>query len=118
MVVQDTGGDRKELGQIPLDDIGAVIANAHGLSYTNNLLVALSERGVPFVVCAANHSPVGMLLPIDGNYEQARRIDAQIAAKKPTLKRLWSANVRSRSEERRVGKECVSTWRLRWSPVH
>src|SRR3546814_17613904 len=24
----------------------------------------------------------------------------------------------SRSEERRVGKECVSTGRARWSPVH
>src|SRR3546814_21118906 len=23
-----------------------------------------------------------------------------------------------RSEERRVGKECVSTWRYRWSPYH
>src|SRR3546814_20525758 len=23
-----------------------------------------------------------------------------------------------RSEERRVGKECVSTWRSRWSPDH
>src|SRR3546814_16683211 len=23
-----------------------------------------------------------------------------------------------RSEERRVGKECVSTWRSRWSPSH
>src|SRR3546814_2440869 len=26
--------------------------------------------------------------------------------------------VRSRSEERRVGKECVSTCRSRWSPYH
>src|SRR3546814_12951744 len=24
----------------------------------------------------------------------------------------------SRSEERRLGKECVSTWRSRWSPLH
>src|SRR3546814_19465564 len=24
----------------------------------------------------------------------------------------------SRSEERRVGKECVRTWRSRWSPYH
>ena len=32
MVVRDTEGERKELGQIPLDDIAAVIANAHGLS--------------------------------------------------------------------------------------
>jgi hypothetical protein len=44
MVVQDTEGARKELGQVPLDDIAAVIGNAHGLSYTNNLLVALAER--------------------------------------------------------------------------
>ena len=42
MVVQDTEGERKELGQVPLDDIAAVIANAHGLSYTNNLLIALN----------------------------------------------------------------------------
>src|SRR3546814_12633347 len=27
-------------------------------------------------------------------------------------------NSRSRSEERRVGKECVSTCRSRWSPYH
>src|SRR3546814_3590507 len=26
--------------------------------------------------------------------------------------------IRSRSEERRVGKECVSTCRSRWSPYH
>src|SRR3546814_16189427 len=26
--------------------------------------------------------------------------------------------VRPRSEERRVGKECVSLWRSRWSPYH
>src|SRR3546814_12136763 len=35
--------------------------------------------------------------------------------------RLLSANgpsMRPRSEERRVGKECVSTCRSRWSPYH
>ena len=66
LVVQDSEGARKELGQVPLDDIAAVIANAHGISYTNNLLVALAERGAPFVLCAANHNAVGMLLPIEG----------------------------------------------------
>src|SRR3546814_9014327 len=30
----------------------------------------------------------------------------------------WRANFRRRSEERRVGKECVSTCRSRWSPYH
>jgi CRISPR-associated protein Cas1 len=107
MVVQDTEGERKELGQVPLDDIAAVIANAHGLSYTNNLLVALAERGAPFVLCGANHHAVGMLLPIDGNFEQAKRIEAQIAASLPTHKRLWAAVVRSKLEQQAAALEAV-----------
>src|SRR3546814_15757934 len=31
---------------------------------------------------------------------------------------IWAALVAARSEERRVGKECVSTGRSRWSPDH
>lgn len=96
LVVQESEGERAELGQVPLDDITAVIANAHGLSYTNNLLVALAERGAPFVLCAANHNAVGMLWPVDGNFQQAKRFDAQLAATKPTHKRLWADIVRSK----------------------
>jgi len=107
MVVQDTEGERKELGQVPLDDIAAVIANAHGLSYTNNLLVALAERGAPFVLCAANHNAVGMLLSLDGNHYQAKRIEAQIAANQPTHKRLWAAIVRSKLEQQAAALEAV-----------
>lgn len=99
MLVEQTGDSRQELGKVPLDDVGAVIANAQGLSYTNNLLVALAERGAPFVLCGANHNAVGMLLPIDGNFEQAKRIEAQIAATLPTHKRLWAAVVRSKLEQ-------------------
>lgn len=96
MVVRSTEGEREELGRVPLDDIAAVIANAHGLSYTNNLLVALAERGIPFVLCAANHNAIGMLLPIEGNFEQSKRIEAQIAAKVPLHKRLWASIIRSK----------------------
>lgn len=99
MVVQDTEGEHNELGHVPLDDISALIANAHGLTYTNNLLVALIERGAPFVVCAANHNAVGMLCCIDGNYQQAKRFDAQIGASKPTNKRLWAEIVRAKLEQ-------------------
>src|SRR3546814_17819406 len=31
---------------------------------------------------------------------------------------IRDGDVRARSEERRVGKECVSTCRYRWSPYH
>lgn len=107
LVVQDTEGERKELGQVPLDDITAVIANAHGLSYSNNLLVALAERGAPFVLCAANHNAVGMLWPVDGNFQQAKRFDAQLAASKPTHKRLWADVVRSKLQQQAAALEAA-----------
>jgi CRISPR-associated protein Cas1 len=88
LVVKNTQGERAEMGRVALDDISAVIAHAHGMSYTNNLLVALAERGAPFVVCGANHNAVGMLLPIKGNFEQSHRIEGQINATRPTHKRL------------------------------
>ena len=107
LVVQDTEGERKELGQVPLDDVAAVIANAHGLSYTNNLLVALAERCAPFVLCAANHNAVGMVLSIDGNYQQAKRFDAQIAANQPLIKRLWAEIVKSKLQQQAAALEAT-----------
>src|SRR3546814_9484964 len=41
--------------------------------------------------------------------------DAEILA---LTKRAFDAKSAKRSEERRVGKECVSTCRSRWSPYH
>ena len=107
MVVRDTEGERKELGQVPLDDIAAVIANAHGITYTNNLLVALAERGAPFVLCAANHNAVGMLLTLDGHHVQAHRIEAQINASQPTHKRLGAAVVKSKLEQQAAALEAT-----------
>ncbi|WP_033394909.1 type II CRISPR-associated endonuclease Cas1 [Brachymonas chironomi] len=107
MVVRDSEGDRKELGQIPLDDIAAVIANAHGITYTNNLLVALAERGTPFVLCAANHNAVGVLITLDGHHVQSKRIEAQIAASQPTHKRMWAAVVKSKLEQQASALEAT-----------
>src|SRR3546814_20429820 len=36
----------------------------------------------------------------------------------PLVSGIDSASTLNRSEERRVGKECVSTCRSRWSPYH
>jgi CRISPR-associated protein Cas1 len=99
LIVSDTAKDGGELGRIPLDDICAVIANAHGISYTNNLLVALAERCAPFVLCSANHNAAGMLIPVDGNYQQAKRFDAQIAAGRPIHKQAWAAIVKTKLQQ-------------------
>lgn len=99
LMVKESDGERQELGRVPIDDVEALIANAHGLSYTNNLLVALANQGAPFVLCGANHNPVGVLWPFDGNYETSKRIEAQIEAKRPAKKRLWARIVRSKLEQ-------------------
>lgn len=72
------GGE--EIGRVALDDVSAVVASAHGLTYSNNLLVALAERGVPLVVCGANHRPAAILWSADSHHDQAGRIAEQAAA--------------------------------------
>lgn len=93
MVINHRG---EELARVPLDDLAAVIATGHGTTHSSNLLAALAERGVPFVLCAENHLPVGMLLSVDGHYHQAKRIDAQLASRRPQRKRLWQTLVRAK----------------------
>ncbi len=79
-----------EIGRVPLDDLGAVIATATGTSVSCMLLAELAERGVPFVLCGRNFSPAGLVWPVAGHHAQQRRMEAQINAPRPLCKRLWS----------------------------
>lgn len=81
------GGE--EIGRVPLDDIGAVLINAHGCTYSNNLVVRLAERGVGLVICGSNHNPVAWLWPVVSHHAQRSRIEAQMTATRPLAKRLW-----------------------------
>ncbi len=96
-----------EFGRVPLDDIAAVVASAHGITYSNNLLVALAERGVPLVVCGSNHLPAAFLWTADGHHEQAGRISDQAAASLPLKKRLWSQLVVAKIESQKSTLEAV-----------
>lgn len=93
LLVKDGDGER---GRIPLDDIDAVIASAHGLTFSANLLHALADRNVPFVVCGPNHMPVSLMLPVAGHHAQAGRVRAQITASLPLTKRLWQGLVQAK----------------------
>ena len=72
-----------------------------------NLLVALAERGAPFVLCGANHNAIGMLLTLDGHHVQAKRIEAQWAAALPLHKRLWAAVVKCKLEQQAAALEAA-----------
>lgn len=86
MTVSDKGA---EIARIPLDDIAAVIGNAHGLTWSNKLMVELARRNAALVICGANHNPVAFLWAVDGFHQQAARMDAQIAATGPKGKQIW-----------------------------
>ena len=82
----------REIGRVPLDNILALVCNAHGLTYTNNVLVALAERGIPFVLCADNHKPVGMIwcvwplrIPQFGHEKCPPRWGILLASKNPFI---------------------------------
>lgn len=81
--------DHQERGRIALDDVGAVIAHAHGLTWSNTVFTRLAERAVPVVLCAANHAPVACVWPLEGNHVQGARLNAQVDASRPLAKRLW-----------------------------
>jgi CRISP-associated protein Cas1 len=85
-----------EVGRVALDEVAAVVANAHGLGYTNNLLLELSRRGVPVVLCGANHMPAAIVWPVDTHHVQTGRMNDQIGASLPLKKRLWAQLVRAK----------------------
>lgn len=88
--------DGAEIGRVPLDDIGVLLCHAHGLTYSNNLLVELSKRGAAMVLCGPNHMPVAWVWPLEGHHVQALRMRHQLDAGEPLKKRLWQRLVRAK----------------------
>jgi len=92
----DVSGPDGPIGQVPLDDIEALIASTPAITYSNQLLAALAERGSPVVICSKHYVPAAFLLPVDGHYAQGERFDAQAGASQPLKKRVWAALVKAK----------------------
>ncbi len=94
----EISGPEGLLGQVPLDDIEAVIASSPAISYTNQALSALAERGAPVVICGVNFTPTAYILSVNGHHTQGARFEAQAEATQPTRKRLWAEIVKAKIE--------------------
>ncbi|GKY87384.1 type II CRISPR-associated endonuclease Cas1 [Sinisalibacter aestuarii] len=88
--------DGAEIGRIPLDEISGVIVHAHGTTWSTSLLTELAERGAPVVLCAANHTPRSVLMPLEGHHAQGKRLRAQWQAKAPLTKQAWKQIVQAK----------------------
>src|SRR3546814_13535916 len=87
-----------------------------------NAQIAAQQQGVEVLV-ATRTLPVGTIIDLNGfRYQPWPRdmVDTGHIQKggPDTPQSLVGTVVRYRSDERRVGKECVSTCRSRWSPYH
>jgi CRISP-associated protein Cas1 len=109
MVVSHAGA---ELGRIALDDMAGLVCTAHGVSYSNNLIIALASRACPIVFCGHNYMPVAVVWPTESHHRQSGRLDRQMAMTKPMRDRLWKQIVGSKVSMQAealgaCGKNCV-----------
>ena len=88
-------------GSVPLDDIGVLLCNAQGLSYSNDLITELARRGVSVVLCGSNYLPVAWIWPLEGHHAQTLRMRYQLEASLPLRKRLWQTMVKGKIAQQR-----------------
>ncbi|PVA08542.1 type II CRISPR-associated endonuclease Cas1 [Pelagivirga sediminicola] len=99
--------DGTEIGRTPLDRIAAVVVHGHGTSWSTSLLVELGARGVPVVLCAANHAPISVLMPLEGHHAQGARLRAQWTARTPLLKQAWKRIVSAKVAMQAAALEAI-----------
>lgn len=77
----------------PLIDTAIVVIGNERVSMTGAVLSRVMQQGGALVVCDAENTPVGMMLPVSANNEQTKRMIAQVGASLPTCKRAWKSVV-------------------------
>ena len=84
------------LATIPCEDIGLVLVEEQGTTYSHAALTTLLKYDAAVVVCGRNHMPVGLLLPFGEHTQVIWRIHDQLAVKKPMKKQLWRQLVQAK----------------------
>ena len=97
----------ERLGRLALDELGVVLVAGHGVSYTNELMVALAKRCVPLFTCNKQMLPVGCFWSLDGHHLLSQRVRAQAAASRPLQKRLWQQIIKAKiALQAQVARSC------------
>jgi CRISPR-associated protein Cas1 len=77
------------VASIPCEDIGFVVVDNPGTTYSHDTLARLIHFGAIVVICNDKHLPSGLLLPLSDHTEVVWRLHEQIALRKPVRKQLW-----------------------------
>lgn len=89
LIVQPFDAPKEQATSIPAEDIGIVVVDHPQVTYSHAALQTLLDQGACVVVCGRDHQPAGLLLPISSHTQQVERLQEQISASRPCVKRLW-----------------------------
>lgn len=81
---------------VPCEDVGLVVVDNSGVTYSHYALTRLLDFGATVVLCGSNHLPAGLVLPLASHTEVVWRVDCQMSAKRPVKKRIWRQLVRAK----------------------
>lgn len=90
------GEDAEPLARVPCEDVGVLLVEHPGCTFSHAALVTLLECDAAVVVCGRDHLPAGLLLPFSHNTEVVWRLHDQIAMPRPLRKRLWTQLVQAK----------------------
>jgi CRISPR-associated protein Cas1 len=85
-----------EKSRIPCEDVGVLLIDHAGTTYTHSVFTELLRCGAAIVLCGGDHHPAGMLLPLESNSVQTERFRQQIEVKEPVKKKLWQQIIRAK----------------------
>lgn len=84
------------VGSIPCEDLGMVLVDNPGTTYSHAALAALADSDAALIVCGRNHMPTAVLLPLADHSQVVWRINEQLSAGKPLRKQLWRQLVQAK----------------------
>jgi len=77
------------VGQVPCEDLGLLLIDHPGTTFSHSALVTTTQNGAAVVLCGADHLPQAMMLPLGDHTQIVTRLNLQIETSKPTKKRIW-----------------------------
>jgi len=106
--------DGQIVGSMPCEDVGVVLVDHPGTTYTHNALTALVDSQAVVVLCGRDHLPCGLLMPLGDHSEVVSRLRDQLGASEPLKKRLWKQLVMAkiRGQAANLPPDSVSRRRL------
>lgn len=81
------------VGQVPCEDLGMLLIDHPGTTYSHSALITTTQNGAAVVLCGADHLPQAMMLPLSDHTQVVTRLNLQIETSKPTKKRIWKTIV-------------------------